>query len=74
MEIEKILNKFDSIIEKKELSRNAAFKIKEAKAALSHKENLKAALFYRDAARFFLEIGNHEQAELLTQDSINCEG
>ena len=74
MEIEKILNKFDSILIKKELSRNAAFKIKEAKAALSRNENLKAALFYRDAARLFIEIGNHEQSELLRQDSINCEG
>ncbi len=74
MEIEKILNKFDSILIKKELSRDAAFKIKEAKAALSRKDNIKAALLYRDAARLFLEIGNHEQAELLRQDSINCEG
>ncbi|MFX0137145.1 MAG: leucine-rich repeat domain-containing protein [Candidatus Hodarchaeota archaeon] len=73
MEIEKVLNKFDSILERKELSRNGAFKIKEAKAALSRKENLKAALLYRQAALFFIEIGNHEQAEQLRQESINCE-
>ncbi|NVM02874.1 MAG: leucine-rich repeat domain-containing protein [Candidatus Helarchaeota archaeon] len=73
MEIEKILNKFDSIKEKKELSREGAFKIKEAKAALSRDDYLKAALLYRIAARFFIEIGNHEQAELLRQDSNNCE-
>ncbi|NVM03024.1 MAG: leucine-rich repeat domain-containing protein [Candidatus Helarchaeota archaeon] len=73
IEIQKILDKFDSFMEKRELSSKGGSIIQEAKALQSHNENLKASLLYKKAARFFIEIGNHQQANQLRELAISCE-
>ncbi len=65
MEIQKVLEKFESVNEIKSLRVDLSNITSQAKEANENQEFLKAAILYRKAARIYVEFGNFEDAEKL---------
>ncbi|MHA1380460.1 MAG: hypothetical protein ACTSRG_19010 [Candidatus Helarchaeota archaeon] len=67
LDIQPILEKFESTNVVNELKEKLNVIINEAKNANQNQEFLKAALFYRKGARIYVELGNTEDAERLVE-------
>ncbi len=72
-EIQELLTTFDSIKEHKQLRLKTATAEKHAEWHASKRDFLRAALFYRKAARFSLEVGNIDEATRLAELASEAE-